>query len=84
MQTTASYGRRRVSSDVAVQRRHDTKRPLSWPQYEARYAAVIAARQAVRQGEPGSRFALRQALVDMAAVCEAIASPMTAPNAIDC
>lgn len=53
---------------------------MGWPCYEARLEAVTAARLAVRRGEAGSRFALRQALVDLASACEELASPMVAPN----
>lgn len=73
-----------MRADVTIQRRHDVKRPLSWPQYEARHDAVLEARRAVRKGEPGARYALRQALVDLAACCERIAEPMDAPTAVDC
>jgi hypothetical protein len=71
---------RRVKADVAAQRAYDGQRPLGWPCYEARLQAVEDAREAIRRGEDGARLALRQALVDVAAISEELASRMRAPT----
>lgn len=80
MATDSLTGRRRVRSDVLLQRECDRARAIGWPQYEARMTAVAQAREAVRAGEYGARHALRQALVDLAAACERLAEPMYAPQ----
>lgn len=72
--------RSRASRDIAVQRKYDHRRRMGWPQFESRLDAVTRARAAVRAGERGAKFALRQALVDLASCCEELVAPMAAPN----
>lgn len=70
----------RAETDIKAQRVYDARRKMDWPVWEARIEAVRNAKAAVRAGEAGSRFALRQALVDLAACCEEMCVPMLAPN----
>lgn len=72
--------RSRAGRDIATQRKYDHRRRMGWPQFEQRSEAVMEARAAVRRGERGARFALRQALVDLASCCEELVAPMAAPN----
>lgn len=71
----------RVRRDIEVQRRYDERRTNDWQVYDMRLAAVVGARLAVRHGEPGAKYALRQALVDLSSVCEELAGLMVAPDA---
>jgi hypothetical protein len=72
---------RRAHNDVALQRRYDNKRNPGWPVYQARIQAVQDARQAVdQQLDPAAKYALRQALIDLAACAEQLAAGMRAPT----
>ena len=73
--------RTRAAGDVHTQRKYDHRRRMGWTQFDARHQAVLEARAAVRAGEHGARFALRQALIDLAACAEEMCVPMMAPTA---
>ena len=46
----------------------------------ARMAAVVEAQRARTRREPGASYALRQSLVDLAAVAELVAEDLPAPS----
>jgi hypothetical protein len=46
----------------------------------ARMQAVVDAQRALRANEVGARYALRQSLVDLAAVAEAVAADLPSPS----
>jgi hypothetical protein len=73
----------RARSDIQLQRAYDRRHTgNAWGLYQARVAAVNGAREAVELDlDPAARFALRQALVDLAACCERMAATMRAPTA---
>lgn len=48
--------------------------------YSTRVEAVEAARQALDAGEEGAEYALRQALIDLAARCEDEAAQLPEPT----
>ena len=57
--------------DIAYQRLHDQNRLLTpWQCFDARVRGVHEARDAVAAREVDARPALRQALVDLASLCE--------------
>lgn len=70
----------RGTIDVKVQRLHDAKRKMDYPQLEARFAALMDARKAVRAGSNSAAFAERQALVDLAACAEEMAARRLPPH----
>lgn len=70
----------RAQLDVRLQRTYDKRRRMTWHVYNARVEAVGQAKDALRAGVPGAKFALRQALVDLAACCEEMSVPMLAPD----
>jgi hypothetical protein len=46
----------------------------------ARMAAVLAAQRAMAAGEVGAQYALRQGLLDLSAISEAVAESLPAPS----
>jgi hypothetical protein len=71
---------RRTRRDIDLQRSYDERRPLGWPCLYARLEAIEEARAAIREGDSWARYALRQALIDLASVSEELASRMNAPT----
>jgi len=71
-----SSARRDVEQQLAYDRNHDGHQGALM----ARMAAVIGAQQALARGEYAGVYVLRQALVDLAAVCELLAEELPAPT----
>lgn len=67
-------------ADIDRQRQHDRRRPQGLPLLGARVRAVVEAERAIGEREEGAGPALRQALVDLAAVSEALADDLPAPG----
>lgn len=74
--------RRRAADDVALQRTLDRRWPISQENLHVRYLAIIDAAEAGAAGAVGAHPALRQSLVDMAAVCENLAAELPAPRVV--
>lgn len=68
-----------VRQDVQLQKTYDVRRNVGWPVFEARVQAVREAQDAELMGETGAQYALRQALVDLQAVCEHLCLGMARP-----
>jgi hypothetical protein len=62
--------------DIDRQRQHDVHRPAGLPLLGARVRAVADAERAVNGHEEGAEPALRQSLIDLAAVSEALADDL--------
>lgn len=69
-----------VQRDIRNQRKRDQPHPIDWQQWEARTAAVVAARKALVEGEYGAPYALRQAMIDLAACAEHMAGKLPVPT----
>jgi hypothetical protein len=76
-----------VKAPAGVRREIERQQHLDrlWQGYqgtlEARLAAVVGARQAFSERQLGADWALRQSLVDLAAVAELLASELEPPDA---
>lgn len=68
--------RRDIDRQIALDRQRPTCEPVLW----ARMRAVVDARRAVSEGDQGAASALRQSLVDLAAVAELVAGDLAAPS----
>jgi hypothetical protein len=73
----------RARDDIEHQKALDAARRAEWPCFHQRHLAVLDALEAVTRHEEGSRWALRQALVDLAAVSENMAEGMKPPRLRD-
>jgi hypothetical protein len=72
-----------VRAEITAQRALDQHRGSFQTILEARIAAVIAAREALTARQVGAGWALRQSLVDLASICEALASELPEPGGRD-
>jgi hypothetical protein len=64
-------------AEIDYQRLHDQNRLLTpWRCFDARVRGVVEAREAVAARQVGARPALRQALVDLASLCEQVADDL--------
>lgn len=70
-----------AEADVRRQKTIDHNWDSGQSVLDARIAAVRSAQEAVAAGEQGASYALRQSLVDLAAIAELIAGEMPAPRA---
>jgi hypothetical protein len=66
--------------DIARQQTHDLNYDGRQATLAARMKAVLGAQQALAHGEPNAAYALRQSLVDLAAVAVLLADEMPAPR----
>jgi hypothetical protein len=77
MAAVAPTGTRREVEQVKA---HDRNYDAHGAALMARMKAVVGAQQAVARGEPDAAYALRQSLVDLAAVSELLADELPAPK----
>lgn len=70
----------RVRVDVAQQRQRDSNHTGYQGDLVARMGAVIGAQEALARREEGAPYALRQSLVDLAAVAELLADDLPPPT----
>jgi hypothetical protein len=70
----------RVRGDVELQQVHDRNYDSRQDTLLARMRAVLSAQGALAAGEQGAPYALRQALVDLAAIAELVADELPAPT----
>jgi hypothetical protein len=63
-------------ADIDRQRQHDQRWPQNLSLLGARVRAVVEAERAIGEHEEGAVPALRQSLVDLAAVSEALADDL--------
>ena len=67
-------------TDVTRQKRIDADWPATQDTLHARMVAVVGAQDALARGEPAAPYALRQSLVDLAAISELLAAELPAPR----
>ena len=66
----------RTRSDIDRQRQHDAGRQQNLGLLGVRVRAIAEAQRAVGEREEGAVPALRQSIIDLAAVCEALADDL--------
>lgn len=69
-----------AAADLAHQRLLDRSRKSGWSAFDARVRATYTALLAVRDDEDGAPHALRQALIDVAAVSLELAEGLPEPE----
>ena len=72
----ATVARRDITRQQAYDRNHDGQQGALL----ARMAAVVDAQQALTHREEGAGYALRQSLIDLAAIAELLADDLPAPH----
>jgi hypothetical protein len=70
----------RALEDIDYQRCHDGRRHVDWSLVAHRMRALREARHAKGLAEIGADYAYRQALVDLAAACQALAATLSPPK----
>ena len=79
----ASVATTETRRDVQRVKAHDRDFDAHGTVLTARMKAVLDAQRAVAQRELGAGYALRQSLVDLAAISEALADELPAPAAFE-